>query len=423
MSSQEIEDGISEMREHIDSLLSVLDAQMEESRLDEIVEGDGTLLSKNLGQKPERCIEDALIWPTLETLGFEYTPRPYYPVGDENECPDFRIDNLAARVIGENKSINNFAEAKGDIEEYLDSKRYEYGIATDGFRWAIYEVEADDHGRADLVDVVAEQDLTPAIRGIARDSGLVNYTEKIRSDESVDGVLGDFYQTLNHYGVRREIGGLSEFYDLYLEVLIGGGEYDKLELNLVGSLESPASATEDDELAFAGLFVDRLAYLQLLIDRGILEDVALHDQWSEHNHGLNRFRGSFYSQYLQPLFYDALAERPRSRDAELPESFQEVPHLAGGLFEPILHEERNYDIPDEVMKPVLTRFVEGEKRTLVNEAANGSLLKTYSEQFESRNVAGRIPEQYAAITNAYADEIDHVESQIERTLRSFEQSH
>jgi hypothetical protein len=419
MSSREIEESISEIRGHIVDLLDTLDDRMADSRLDEIVENGGTLRSANLGQLPERCVEDALIWPTLETLGFEYTPRPYYPVGDADEQPDFSIDNLSKTVIGENKSVNRFSTARDDIEAYLDTQRYEYGIATDGLRWGMYAIETDESGRAELIDVVEEQDLTPAVQRIARDRGLVSYNKELQSEGTIDAVLGQFYQTFNHYGVRREIGGLTEFYDLYLEVISGDGEYQSLDSNLHEVLEAPASTSESDQLAFTALLIDRLAFLKLLIDRGVLDDIALHDQWSEHNQGLNRFRGSFYSQYLQPLFYDALATRPRQRGEDLPDSFRDVPYLAGGLFEPILSDEHNYDVPDTVVKPVLSRFVESEERTLVNEAANGSLLQTYTEGFESRDLAGQIPQHYSAIVDAYDAEIEYVESEIERTLRSF----
>lgn len=135
MSSQEIDEAVSEIRDHIDNLLTTLDAQMDNPRLEGVVERGGTLKSANIGQLPERCVEDTLIWPTLETLGFEVTPRPYYPIGDDNERPDFRIDNLSEVVIGENKSLNRFKAAKKDIESYLDTRRYEYGIATDGLQW------------------------------------------------------------------------------------------------------------------------------------------------------------------------------------------------------------------------------------------------------------------------------------------------
>lgn len=424
MSSQEIEHAISEIREQIIEFLSMLDAQMDESRLDEVVEGDGTLESDNIGQLPERCVEDALIWPILGTLGFEVTPRPYYPVGDDDERPDFRVDNLtqtSETVIGENKSLNRFEVAKKDIRTYLDSQRYEYGIATDGLRWGMYEIETDKSGRAKLVDVVEEQNLKPAVQRIARSRDLVNYNEELQTESSVEAALGEFYQTFSHYQVRRAIGGLSEFYDLYREIISGGGEYENHQSNLVDGLDAPKDATYSDKLAFSTLLVDRLAFLKLLIDRNLLENVVLHDEWKEHIQGLNRFRGSFYSQYLQPLFYNALSEPPQHRDAELNLSYREVPYLGGGLFEPLLLNEREYDVPDDVMEPVLVRFVEGEGQTLINEAANGSLLESYTEN-ESRDIVGQMPEYYSTIVEAYAAEIDHVESEIKRTLRSYAKS-
>lgn len=419
MSSREIEESTSEIRGHIVDLLNTLDSRMADPRLDDIIENEGTLRSANLGQLPERCVEDALIWPTLETLGFEYTPRPYYPVGDDDEQPDFSIDNLSETVIGENKSLNRFPTAKDDIESYLDTRRYEYGIATDGFQWGMYAIETDGNGRAELVDVIAEQDLTPTVQRIARDRELVSYTKELQPEETVDAALGSFYQTFNHYGVRRTIGGLSDFYDLYLEVISGNGEYQTLESNLHDGLDAPSDASRGDQLAFAVLLVDRLAFLKLLIDRGVLDDVALHQQWNEHNQGLNRFRGSFYSQYLQPLFYSALATRPQKREDDLPRSFSDVPFLAGGLFDPILPEERDYDVPDTMMKHLLSRFVEGEERTMINEAAGESLLQTYTGYFENSDLAGQIPQHYSTIVDAYEAEIKYVESEIERTLRSF----
>lgn len=420
MSSREIEQSISDIRGHIIDLLEILDSRMVDHRLDDIVESGDTLQSRNLGQLPERCIEDAFIWPTLETLGFEYTPRPYYPVGDDNEQPDFSVDNLSETVIGENKSVNRFQTARDDIESYLDTRRYEYGIATDGFRWGMYAIKTDDSGRAELVDIVGEHDLTPTVQRIARDRGLVNYNKELQSEGTVDAVLGRFYQTFNHYGIRRVIGGLTEFYDLYLEVISGDGEYQSLESNLYTALEAPTNTFEDDRLAFSALVIDRLAFVKLLIDRGVLDDVALYDQWGEHNQGLNRFRGSFYSQYLQPMFYDALATRPQQRDIEnMPDSLRGVPYLAGGLFDIVLSDEDDYDVPDTVMKPILSRLVESEERTLVNEAASGSLLQTYTEGFESRDIAGQIPRHYPDIVDAYESEIKYVESEIERTLRSF----
>jgi hypothetical protein len=420
MSSKEIEDATERIRGHLTNFLTTVEDQMREPRLTEVVEKGDSLSAENIGQTPERCVEDALIFPTLRVLGFEVTPRPYYPYGKTEERPDFRVDNLAETVIGENKSVNNFSEAKSDIEEYLDSRRYEYGLVTDGLRWALYELKTGANGQAELYEVIEEQSIAPAVRRLARERGLVDYTEELHSDNTVESTLGRFYQTFNHYGVRRTLGGLTEFYDLYLETLTGAGDYESLSENLVDSIESPSDAGESDTLAFAALFVDRLALLQLLLDRGILEGVALHREWTEHNTGLNRFRGSFYSQHLQPLIYDALGTPQHERDESLSDAWRGLPYLDGGLFKPLLPEERAYDIPDETMRVVLTRFIEGEERTVVNEATQGSLLETYTEEYESREVAGRIARHYSTIVDAYRAEVDFVESEISRTLRSFE---
>jgi hypothetical protein len=47
-------------------------------------------------------------------------------------------------------------------------------------------------------------------------------------------------------------------------------------------------------------------------------------------------------------------------------------------------------------------------------------LETYTEEYESREVAGRIARHYSTIVDAYRAEVDFVESEISRTLRSFE---
>jgi hypothetical protein len=48
------------------------------------------------------------------------------------------------------------------------------------------------------------------------------------------------------------------------------------------------------KLAFTALFVDGMAFLNLLVDRSILEEVSLQDAWSDNNQGINWFRSSFY---------------------------------------------------------------------------------------------------------------------------------
>ena len=99
-----------------------------------------------------------------------------------------------------------------------------------------------------------------------------------------------------------------------------------------------------------------------------------------------------------------------------------MPYLDGGLFVSILPDERDYDIPDDVMKLVLIRFVESEQQTLFNEVFQGPLLQRFTEEFGSKDIAGQIPQRYSAIVDAYSAELEYIESQVERTLRSYESS-
>jgi hypothetical protein len=246
----------------------------------------------------------------------------------------------------------------------------------------------------------------------------VSYNKELQSEGTVDAVLGRFYQTFNHYGVRRAIGGLTKFYDLYLEVISGDGEYQSLESNLYETVEAPAGASEVIDWPSRPFWL--IGWRSSNCSSTEVFSTASHSTTS----GPSTIRGSTDSEGASTHITSNRCSRgsrhsPRQRGDNLPDSFRDVPFLAGGLFEPILSDERDYDVSDTVMKPVLSRFVESEERTLVNEAANGSLLQTYTEGFESRDLAGQVPRHYSAIVDAYEAELEYVESEIERTLRSF----
>ncbi|WP_440009165.1 hypothetical protein [Halomicrococcus sp. SG-WS-1] len=418
MESATVDAAIDDLRGHFTTFLEQLSAQVDDQTLEAIVEEDESLQSDVLGQMRERFVEDTLIWPMLETLGYQYTPRPYYPAGDDGECPDFRIDNLSDDVIGENKALHAYGDAASDIELYLDSQRYDYGIATDGLTWGVYEIVATDGKHVECQAVVDEHDLQPVFQQLARQNDLINYTDQLQSEQSVDGQLGDFYRTFSHETIRREIGGLSRFYDKYIELIDGEGEYNDFEENLVAAIDAPSDADRGDRLAFAGLLIDRLAFVQLLLDREVLALRSLQTYWDEHTTGLNRFQGSFYSQYLSPLFYDILGTPVGVRDTDGEATFGQPPHLNGGLFETLLPDERAYDVPDPVMQTVLLRLIEGERRTIINQAVEGSLLESYTD-VGSLDIAGETARWYGDITTAYDNSVDYVETEIETTLRSF----
>jgi hypothetical protein len=150
-------------------------------------------------------------------------------------------------------------------------------------------------------------------------------------------------------------------------------------------------------------------------DRGVL-NVRLREEWEEHDHGLNRFRGSFLENHLHPLFYDVLSVPPADRDAA--DAFGQAPYFGGGLFEPVLPDERAYDVDDAAMRDLLTAFVEGEGTTVINETVRRSLLAAHRDAGETE-LAGRLADWYGELTERYEAELRYVEENVKPTLRQF----
>lgn len=417
MDSATVADSVSAFQDTVDAFLGELDERnVSSDRLGEIIEENEELRGTDIRQFPERFVEDHLIWPILNILGYAVTSRPNSPAGGDDEYPDFRVDNLPANVIGENKAVNDINTAKSELLSYLDSARHEYGIATDGFEWGLYELKERNSGRVTLDLVVESQSLKPVIQYVARENDMVTYSD-LTGLPDPEGVLARFFQQLGHHNVRRATGGLSQFHDLYSEVLVGEGDYDHNGVNtpLVDSIDAPDGATDAERTAFAALLLDRLAFVRLMRDRGVL-DIDLHEEWRRSNDGLNRFQGSFYSTCLQELFYDVLA-KPWDERVDL-DAFGRPPQFAGGLFKPILDDESEYDVDDSAMQDALTALIESESRTVINEAARGSLLESY-RQTDDVDLAGRIAEWYADLTKAYEAEQQYIEENIEPTLRRY----
>jgi hypothetical protein len=422
MDSATVEDAVSDLFACVEAFLDEFERRdVSTERLTAVIEDGDELHGSDIGQQPERFVEDYLVFPVLDALGYEVTPRPNsVAVGDKDEYPDFRVDNLSESVIGENKSVNDTATARTELRSYLNAEQHEYGFATDGLEWGVYGVDVDGTGDLHLDPVVPPQNLKPVVQHYARERELVVYNDELARETDPRSELAWFFQEFGHHHVRTEISGLTHFHDKYAEVLAGEGEYghDGIETALLDAIEAPAGVTESEQLAFATLLVDRLAFVRLMEDRGVL-DVRLREEWEEHDHGLNRFRGSFLENHLHPLFYDVLAVPSNDRDD--PRAFSRPPHFAGGLFDPVLPNERTYDVADEAMRDVLTTFIEGEVRTVINEAVHGSLLQSYRGSGEAE-LAGRMAEWYGDLTGRYDAELRHVEDNIRPTIRGFSEA-
>jgi len=223
-------------------------------------------------------------------------------VGPERSTPISALVTYQYSVIGENKSVNDIENAKAELLDYLHNTRYEYGIATDGFRWSVYEIAETDERNLVLKPVVEPQCLKKVVQYVARKERMVPYAD-LNGLPEPDGILvASFFQNLGHHHVRRATGGLSDFHDLYAETLVGEGDYDHDGINtpLVEAVDAPTGAGEAEKTGFAALLLDRLAFVRLMRDRGVLE-IKLHKQWSHHNKGLNRFQGSFYDTTSNPV--------------------------------------------------------------------------------------------------------------------------
>jgi len=422
MDSATVDDAVANLVACIEAFLDEFERRdVPTERLSAVIEDGDELQGEDIGQQPERFVEDHLVFPVLDVLGYEVTPRPNsVAVGDEDEYPDFRVDNLSESVIGENKSVNDVATARMELRSYLNAEQHEYGFATDGLEWGVYGVDVDGTGDLHLDSVVSPQNLKPVVRHFARDREMVVYNDDLTGEIDPWSELARFFQAFGHHHVRTEISDLTHFHDKYAEVLAGEGEYghEGIETALLDAIEAPAGAGESERLAFAALLVDRLAFVRLMEDRGVL-NVRLREEWEEHDHGLNRFRGSFLKNHLHPLFYDVLAVSVDDRDD--PRAFDRPPHFAGGLFEPVLPREGEYDVADEAMRDVLTAFIEGEVRTVINEAVHGSLLQSYHGSGEAE-LAGRMAEWYGDLTGRYDAELRHVEKSIRPTIRGFSEA-
>lgn len=118
----------------------------------ETVTAEGKYLKgKSLGQKPERFVEDWLIFPIIETLGHSIRPRPiqYAPKWTYGRgIPDFSLTTVPTatakesniRLFGESKPPNKLQYARDDVEEYLkkDLDFHAIALLTDGIKWEIW---------------------------------------------------------------------------------------------------------------------------------------------------------------------------------------------------------------------------------------------------------------------------------------------
>ncbi|WP_135823740.1 Eco57I restriction-modification methylase domain-containing protein [Halorussus ruber] len=361
------------------------------SELDDITEVPQEiedLLSEriNLGdidfdREPEDFIERTLIFPLIDATGLNRVsgrPSRSRTAGNktEREAPDFRLDEEnGVEVIGESKPPHNIEEAVSDLtQEYLRTIWWSnYGIATDGFQWIVYRADraANDYQK------VREINLIPLIRAVSISEGVIDGDPETEIEEGVnefteifapDNLLPILKQEAPKEFRDTRAKDVENFYNFYIELLFGESEEEDIsyDTTLEEDIVAPDSATRQDKRLFAVTLVNRLLFVKFL--EGEEED----DELAVLPHGFLRQRvkdygsksgnplpGSLYKSVIEPLFNDLLDTRKEDRsEIHRGDWFDDVPYLNGGLFQPIVEDEEEYDVRNRTLRTVIEDLVE-----------------------------------------------------------------
>lgn len=367
--------------------------------LEDLLRGESTLSGAAIDQRPEAFTENHLIYPLLSAADLAYEARPYGEAGERVVWPDFRITNLSIDVIGENKSINKFADAEPEIKEYLDRKSIgaDYGIATDGFQWAIFKIELG--GDITEYPAVAQVDLRPAIVDSARQQGLLG-TGGISEVDSEE-ILVEFSELFSHNKLETLLSqeapriirderkrDVEEFYELYIELLFGESEEYDYDTSLMDDIRPPDGATERDVRLFAITLVNRLLFIKFLESRGVLSEGFLRDRVQHYERNKQVLVGNLYDSQIKPLFYKLLNTPPENRDPKFRVSgdsdddawFAQVPYLNGGLFRENIPDENDYTVIDRILPTVVSDLIEGSELELNGEGFDPAVLGAVFEK-------------------------------------------
>ncbi|MFA9415159.1 hypothetical protein [Natrinema sp. HArc-T2] len=124
----------------IERFVRVLNEQAGEKHAAKVILEGAVLHGEELEQKPERFIEEKLIGPVMEVLGYEPRFQPTGFKGLDGRYPDFTALNLDTTNFGEVKKPGKIENARKESFEYLTmaTDRPIVGIATDGFVWILH---------------------------------------------------------------------------------------------------------------------------------------------------------------------------------------------------------------------------------------------------------------------------------------------
>lgn len=328
---------------------------------------------------PEPLTQDEIIEPLFEEVGYSYLAPEAGDLSDERgEQADYSVtltdyDTIESnRLLIEaeplNKKLDQRQHGIGQVKSWLGQRKFEadFGIATDGIRWALIKYDQNTYS----YDILAEVSLQPVFI-----SAFENLTgHRMSLDEWMDNTTADIlteflrvFEYKNFLSIAGEADAVirqkqesitDEFYEEYIQRVFGIIDEDSdgmdTERCLVGNgVIAPHDATDEERRLFSVNLMNRLVFIKFLEDAGIVNETLLRDLKAAHDDGAHP--GNFYKTFITPLIYDVFNKRPNYRPdhAQRNENYQNIPYLNGGLFRENIRKEREYNVRDSILLSII----------------------------------------------------------------------
>ena len=367
-----LDDAVSRLREQIDdkTLENILRASAGSYRLRSDMTRDGL--------QPEPFTQQAVIEPLLSELGHSFDAEAGGLSGGRTMVADYTVslrefDTNSTRLLIEAEPINKDLESRehgiGQVRNWLSQREFEsdFGFATDGLRWVFVRYDPDSYSHS----VIEEVDLQPVFLALFENqTGSQAPLEEVVFDSDRERVanLVRTFEFENFVSIAVEARQVikrtqeevtDEFYDDYIRYVFGiVDEDEETPRSLIGDgVIRPDGATEEDARLFAVELMNRLVFIKFLEDKNIVHPDLLLTLKDVYEDGM--YTGSLYDEFIKPLFYDVMNEKPDERPPTVQDIdiFDDIPYLNGGLFRPSLggdaFEESGFGVRDSVLKSII----------------------------------------------------------------------
>lgn len=381
------------------------------------------------GQKPEEMVKQFIVEPLFQYLGFSQISREsklVSPFG--NRYPDYVIrgpesDDVMLYVEVEPLNANLFLQNKGisQVSQWLISRaaKSEYGVGTDGLQWILAKFDSSINKTREVLRV----DLRPYFNNLinpnpqSTEAEIKEELEKLLS-------LKPLYlkKLLNQYVISTEYEKeevTRKFYGEYVRYVFGIDENGDPtgETCLLSSIIVPREVENPRKELFAVITMNRILFITFLEERGLVPTNLLTGllALSKKSHQPR----TFYSAYLNPLFYDVLNTSVESRKSHVRNitEFQGIQYLNGGLFRKNLPFEDFYDINDDGIELVFEKLLK-YKIGLSGEATIQPEILGYIFEKTINYISGSGKTNKQKMEGAYYTPEDVVSFIIDKTLNN-----